>query len=515
LLTALKSLDARLLGLCIRLADRLCDPARRNRAALTAALIYAAVWTLYAIVAKSSQGINADLGEMVVWARNLDWGYPKHPPLPGWILAAWFSVFPLADWAFHLLAGLNLGIGLYFTYLLCGLWLDSEKRAVAPFLLAVIPFYNFIGLKWDQNSILIPLWALTTWAFVRSLELRHAGYAALAGAAAAAAMLTKYWSAFLLLALIAAALIDRRRGAYLRSAAPGITVGVGAVLIAPHAVWLVHENFPPLQWVALRRTAGNVMDWLSSAVEYLAGAIAYAALALAAYAFFVRPSGAALRDTLLPRESGRRTAAVIFWLPLLVPLACATVTKTTLLSLWNTGSLGLLPVLLLSSPLVAVSRIAAARIIGSAIVVSALALVASPLVAAIKLRVGVENHALYVHDAVAAVEKEWKATTGHRMEVLAGPFVLVSSVAFTLSDRPSTFANFSLYLSPWLDIPALSRKGIAILCPSDDQFCVHGTRDGAGLMRPIARRVEVELTPRWLWLSGEPRRFVIAILPPR
>ena len=60
------SADAWLLGIFGRLVEALCDPLRRNRTALIASLVYAATWALYAIVAKSSQGINADLGEMVV-----------------------------------------------------------------------------------------------------------------------------------------------------------------------------------------------------------------------------------------------------------------------------------------------------------------------------------------------------------------------------------------------------------------------------------------------------------------
>ena len=105
------SADAWLLGMFGRLVEALCDPLRRHRVALTASLVYAAMWALYAIVAKSSQGINADLGEMVVWTRNLDWGFPKHPPFPALILAGWFAIFPLTDWAYYLLAGLDLGIG--------------------------------------------------------------------------------------------------------------------------------------------------------------------------------------------------------------------------------------------------------------------------------------------------------------------------------------------------------------------------------------------------------------------
>ena len=126
---------------------------------------------------------------------------------------AWFTIFPLEDWAYYLLSAVNLAAGLYIAFVLAGEWLDGPKRAAVPFLLAVIPFYNFLGLKFDQNSALIPLWGLTIWTFVRSLKTRHGGYAALAGLLGALSLLSKYWSAFLLLGLALAALFDRRRDA--------------------------------------------------------------------------------------------------------------------------------------------------------------------------------------------------------------------------------------------------------------------------------------------------------------
>ena len=511
---SLKSVEARLLVIFGRLVEVLCDPVRRYRVLLIACLIYVAIWALYATVAKSSQGINADLGEMVVWTRNLDWGFPKHPPLPAVILAGWFAIFPLTDWAYYVLAGLNLGLGLYLSFLLAGLWLDGEKQVVVPFILALIPFYNFLGLKFDQNSILIPLWALTTWSFVLSFRSRQLGYAALAGAAAAAAMLTKYWSAFLLLAIVIAALCDRRRRDYFRSAAPWITVLVGAALLAPHVIWLVREHFPPVQWVAVRRAAGSVNMSLLFSVRYLVGTLAYSSLALVIVLSLAQRSAGAWRDAIFPRDAERRMAALIFWLPILTPIAVAAITQTKLLAIWNTESMGLLPVVALSSGLVAVSRTAAARILGFATMVSILALLASPIVAAAKLYTGVENNAAYVPAAVAEVERQWQARTDRPLEILAGPFGLVSSMAFTLKDRPSTYADFSPYLSPWIDADMLMRKGVVVICPKDDALCQARLEQSMG-DRPAAVQTEVELTPRWLGLSGKPGRFIIAVLPPR
>ena len=52
----------------------------------------------------------------------------------------------------------------------------------------------------------------------------------------ATCMLGKYWSVFLLAALIVAARIDSRRSAYFRSAAPWITVIAGFAVLGSHLV---------------------------------------------------------------------------------------------------------------------------------------------------------------------------------------------------------------------------------------------------------------------------------------
>ena len=79
-----------------RLLDSLLDPGRRERTVLALLAAYAAIWSLYGAIAKSSQDIHFDMGEMIAWSREVTLGTPKHPPLPAWLVRAWFSVFPLA-----------------------------------------------------------------------------------------------------------------------------------------------------------------------------------------------------------------------------------------------------------------------------------------------------------------------------------------------------------------------------------------------------------------------------------
>jgi 4-amino-4-deoxy-L-arabinose transferase-like glycosyltransferase len=494
-----------------RLIDGLCDPQRRNRAAAAFLSVYAVLWALYWTISRSSRDMNADMAEMIVWTRELSLGYPKHPPLPAGILWVWFSVFPVSDFAYTLLAVLTVCVGLYLAFRLAGEWLAGEKQAAVLFLLAVIPFYNFLGLKFDQNSLLIPLWALAMWALIRALDTRSAGWAIVCGAAAAAAMLTKYWSLFLLLALGVTALADPRRKAYFRSFAPYATVITFLVLTVPHAWWLIAHDFPPLRWVGERRSVDSLFDWMRGLSSYLLGTTGYAAAALLLFGLGARPARTALADSLWPADPARRRAAILFWTPLLAPIGVAVVTATKLVSLWNVPALNLLPVVLMNSPGIRMPRASVKVMAVVALALPAVVLAASPGVAYFKLRYGAENHALYARLVGDALTQEWHKVTGQPLRLMAGPFGLISAVAAYHPDRPSTYADFSGYLSPWVTPDRITREGLAVACPVEGRECLgHLNR-----LAPDAPRREVTLTRRWLWWQSAPARFVVAVVPPK
>ncbi len=63
-----------------RLLDALTDPARRERTVVWTLIGYCVVWWIYGVLAKGSQDIHFDMGEMVAWWREAGIGTPKHPP---------------------------------------------------------------------------------------------------------------------------------------------------------------------------------------------------------------------------------------------------------------------------------------------------------------------------------------------------------------------------------------------------------------------------------------------------
>src|SRR5215813_4829509 len=278
-MTAMTQSGRRRLAVIERLLDALADPARRERTVVAVLLSYVALWTLYGAIAKSSQDIHADMSEQFALSRELSFGYPKHPPLAMVVVRAWFSVFPTADWAYYLLAMANVGFALWIAWRVSARFLDGEKRAVGLALLTLVPFFNFHGLKFNVNTILLPLWAATTLWFLRSFETRRVFDAALAGLYAAAAMYGKYWSIVLLIGLGIAALIDRRRATYFSSPVPWVTIAVGALALAPHLAWLIGSGFAPFSYAVTLHGEGSFESTLAASLGYLAGSTAQNAAA--------------------------------------------------------------------------------------------------------------------------------------------------------------------------------------------------------------------------------------------
>src|SRR5262245_41477002 len=179
----MSAIDVRRRGLAFvaLLLEQLTDSERRERTTVFVLLCYVMLWTLYAVVAKGSLDIHADMSEQFALSHELAWGYAKHPPLAPALVRAWFTIFPTAAWAYYLLAMANVGFALWIASRLLADFLDGEKRAIGLALLTMVPFFNFHALKFNANAVLLPLWTATTLAFLRSFETRSVSYAGLAG----------------------------------------------------------------------------------------------------------------------------------------------------------------------------------------------------------------------------------------------------------------------------------------------------------------------------------------------
>jgi 4-amino-4-deoxy-L-arabinose transferase-like glycosyltransferase len=489
-----------------RLRAALTDPARRERTVLVLLVLYWVAWTAYGTIAKAPQGLHADMTEIVAWSRDLAFGYLKHPPLAAWLAAGWFAVFPLAEWSYYALAMLMPVVALWIAWRLMGDFLDSDRRIAGLVLLTLIPFFNFHALKYNVNTVLMPLWAATTLWFLRSYRTRAPGYAALAGLGAALAMLGKYWSVFLIAGLVVAALADRRRGAYFRSPAPWITVVVGLVAMAPHLWWLVDRDFAPFTYAMSIHGEKSFAVAATSALGYLGGSLGYVAVPLVIVEVMVRKP-ARFADTAWPDDDERRLAAAAFWAPFLLPVVAAVAGETAITSLWSMPAWTLLPVLLLSPAAAKVRPADVERLLAVAVAVPLVMLLASPAIAWFT-RDKAHPAEAQARLLAAEVDRAWRTLTPSPLRFVGGMPDLAYGVVTWSADRPRALPGM-----PAPPPAELARGGIALVCFAQDAGC---KADAAARAAGTAGvRVIVSTIVRGFWGQlGKPQSYTITLVPP-
>jgi hypothetical protein len=222
----------------------------------------------------------------------------------------------------------------------------------------------------------------------------------------------------------------------------------------------------------------------------------------------LRPGGAALKDMLWPEDDQRRLALKAFALPLLLPALASAALGFALSPLWSLPNWSLLPVVLLSSPQVEVTRDAlrTALAVASALTLGALAM--SPVIAAVLHATAeprVEQYAATV--ALQALE-HWQQLTRRPLALVAGDVALGPSVAYYLGKR----TRYIGYNPRWMDDLFVFRGGI-FLCPADDVRCVEEGKRVADGHRG-ASRIEITAMRPLFGIPGPSLRYVLTIAPP-
>jgi hypothetical protein len=520
-----------------RLRAALTDPARRERTVVLALVAYALLWAVYGAIAKSSQGLHFDMVEVVAWSRDLSWGYLKHPPLAAALVWAWFAVFPVGEFSYYLLAMTMPALALWFAWRLSADYLEPEKRVAGLALLMLVPFFNFHALKFNVNTVLLPVWAATTFWFLRSYRTHSAGYAALAGFGAALCMLGKYWSVFLLAGLIVAALIDKRRAGYFKSPAPWITVAVGLAAMAPHLYWLAANHFAPFAYAMTIHGEKPFGGTVIAALGYLLGSAGYVALpVILVLAVLIRSSprkrgpkaenaevvalgsrlrgnerrmGATLADMVWPADTERRLAAAAFWMPFLLPALGAVASGAEITSLWSMASWTLLAVVLLSSPLVTWREIDTRRVVLLAAALPVVLLLVSPAIAILTRPDGAPAVNGQARLLAAEVERVWHQATPQRLAYVGGDGDILLGVVAFAADKPRAMLP---------DLPApgpdeLKRRGTVLLCFTGDANCLRAAKLQIG--SGPSRTIQTDIT-QTVWGKVMPaRRYTIIVVPPR
>src|ERR1700738_2671346 len=235
-----------------RLAAWLVARATRPKASLWLVIGFATahglLWTLILIDLKAAQDVHMDVAEAFAWGQKFQLGYGKHPPLAGWVAGAWFSLFPVKDWATYALAMTTLGVGLVTCWRIALRVVDRRRAFLVVVMLALYPIFNFKGFKYNPDLLQLVTLPLVVLASLRAFEKRTWRSGIWLGLAGALALMTKYWVLTMIGAISLAALIHPERLKFLRSPAPWVAIATLGVAMIPHLFWLKSVDFVALTY---------------------------------------------------------------------------------------------------------------------------------------------------------------------------------------------------------------------------------------------------------------------------
>jgi 4-amino-4-deoxy-L-arabinose transferase-like glycosyltransferase len=475
--------------------------------------IFVMVWTLYGVISAAPAAIHNDMAEAYAWGREFQLGYEKHPPFWAWISGLWFQVFPRADWAFTLLAVFNAGLGLYGSWMLIGDFAEGDRRLAATALLLLTPFYTFLALKYNANSIFLPLWPWTMHFFVRSIDHRRFTDAILFGIFVGLALLSKYYALILATTCFAAALIHPARRAYFTSAVPYVSLLVAALLFAPHVWWLVRSDAAPVGYF-IHKTGFGVMAVLITCVTLVAGVALFHSMIIMLIALVKRSDPRSWPTAFKARWAAPRfrVLTLLAVLPLVLTVVAGLIFRLRPSTNMTVGIFSLVPLLFIElAGTEGDDRLyRVVRRLAIAVTLGALAL--SPVIAFAKIWYrGDINYTEPRKELAREATRLWHQTVKLPLQYVGGSQRYEDAVAFYSADHPHVFIHLDYRRAPWVTAEDLDRDGLLVVCSTTDQQCLNSATK---ITTPRTQRTTLTL---WHSFSGYTvgySSFTVTIVPP-
>ena len=231
------------------------------------------LWTLIPTI--TNNNLPLDTIEALAWGSNLDWGFNKHPPASAFFLEIFYQVFGSNDWAYYLLSQIFVVTTFFIVFNFAEKIFNNKILSlISVLLLEGIYFYNFTTPEFNVNVCQLPFWAACvfySWKLFNNKEIDLKDCLWL-GVFASIGFLSKYLFIYLLIAIdllffyiIFIKKYKKFDFKYL------ISLEVFIVLLVPHFIWLINNDFVTITY-GLARTGlenSNILDHLIYPITFL------------------------------------------------------------------------------------------------------------------------------------------------------------------------------------------------------------------------------------------------------
>ena len=475
---------------------------------------FVAVWLAFLTIAFFNADLHPDTLQAWSSGRDLAWGYAKNPPLAAWIAHAWALLFPLTNWSFRLLALLHAAFALWTVDLISRRFVWGDKRIVLLLLLMLLPVYQFLAQPFGAETVLLAAWPMATYCFLRSFETRRPGWAVAAGVTAALALLGGYYSAFLILGFMAAAICHSQRRAYFTSTAPPVAMLAALAVLGPHLYWLATTGSRSFA-DALGQMASKAAA--PSLIETFLFMLILALVLAVPVLIWSRISAQRIRQ--LARDVSALTPGFLLLLMvgvgiIVFPIVAAVTLGTDMIPALGLQSTFLFAILIVCGGPYPIPRSRTVNLVRLATAIAVLCVVAvAPLHAIYRNYNPFDNGRNSYQSSAVEMTRQWHAQSDQPLPAVGGDRRLALAAAFYSPDHPPVDEQLVPPHAQELQPEATIEHGWAALCGVGDARCL-------GAMESLAAKAEGSVRSEFMVESKLPelaaieQRFVAFIVPP-
>ncbi len=309
--------------------------ARPKRAFAAFLALHAAVWT--ALPALLYPNLPLDLIEALVYGREWQLGYDKLPPLPWWLVEAVHMTIG-HDFAYYLLAQIAVVTAFAFVYAAAVPLAGTLGALVSVLILDGLHYLNYTAAKFNHDVVQLPFWAMAGYAFHRALRGRQTLDWLLLGLAVGLSLWAKYFVAVLAIPLALFVLIDRDARKCLATRGPYIAIAAALVVMAPHLVWLVQNDFLPFGYAEHRALPSRgLIDHVWHPLQFALSQLFFLipSLLIAAPLFWPRARAGEAPLAAKADAFDRRIVALLAFGPMATVLALSAVSGRGTVAMWG------------------------------------------------------------------------------------------------------------------------------------------------------------------------------------
>ncbi len=434
-------------------------------------IAHLALWT--ALPSLIQPNAHLDVLECLVWGKEWQWGYHKHPPLHAWVTEVFFMPFGKSIWPGFLLSQLCVVLTFIAVWRYITPQLGKLKALLSILLLEGIYYYNFTSPEFNSNVSLLPLWAWTAYIFYRALKRESSFFWIIFGLMMGLCVLSKYASLIWGLVFTLYLLFTPHGRKWLRRPGPYLSFLVFGLVIFPHVKWLLAHEGQTLTYLA-QRSSIEVLRWWDRfifPVDFMLAQLgALLPMLFLLYAFRKKFN---IERRLVLHTSER--VSIQSWEhdllkflalgPLFLTLLLSFICNMRLRSMWGTPFFTFLPAYLIYVFLPIDIRGRFSPFLMRFVAIFLLGLLAyGAVIYGQPYLLHKPKRLHYPGQAMAQIlTQEWHKRTHQPLYFVVGDIWEAGNVGFYSSDRPSVVIDGQLALSPWVDPLSLRESGALIV----------------------------------------------------